>query len=65
MSQRIGPGAETEGKVLNRIVRYNDGMWEVEADQRHAELIVEQLQLGSGKSISTPGTEAGDKDKEQ
>ena len=50
---------QNEGKVLNRVLRCNEGGWEIEADPRHAELIVEQLGLGSMKGLSTPGPTTG------
>ena len=42
-----GPGEETEVKVLNRIIRVTAEGWEYEADQRHAELIVDEAEFGS------------------
>ena len=49
------PGLEKEGRILNRIIRVTDDGWEYEADQRHAELIVEALGLNDCKSVKTPG----------
>ena len=46
-----------EGQVSNRVVRYTDSDWELEADLRHAELIVEQLGLTDGKSANTAGVD--------
>ena len=41
------PGTEdqvaAEGRVLNRVVRWTPEGWEVEPDQRHADLIVQEL----------------------
>ena len=56
-TQRLGIGKnlKTEGKVLNRIIRATDKGWEIEADPRHAELVVEQLGLGNEKTVATPG----------
>ena len=34
-----------EGQVLNRVVRWTPEGYELEADLRHAELIIEQLEL--------------------
>ena len=61
----LGPdparGDSRECHCLNRIFRYVAGgassqdAIEIEADPRHAELIVEQLQLDSLKGLSTPG----------
>ena len=56
-----GENEEKEGKVLNRVVRITDDGWEYEADQRHAEIIVEAMKLGDAKSVSTPG---GDEEKD-
>ena len=44
-TQKLGMGkdCQQEGKVLNRIIRCADVGWEIEADPRHAELLVEQL----------------------
>jgi hypothetical protein len=39
----MGDGCQREGKVLNRILRCTEGGWEIEADPRHAEFVVEQL----------------------
>ena len=44
-TQKIGvaDGYKEKGKVLNRVIRRTGSGWEVEADPRHAELVVEQL----------------------
>ena len=61
-TQRIGEGKarsggnkKSEGQVLNRVVRKTKRGWELEADLRHAELIVEQLGLEPANAVSTPG----------
>jgi hypothetical protein len=44
---RLGPGEEDEKsiRILNRIVEWgSDGLW-YEADQRHAEIFVDELGL--------------------
>jgi hypothetical protein len=63
-SQRIGSGTTgagnektPEGQVLNRVVRRTEHGYELEADLRHAELIVEQLGLQDAKAVSTPGVD--------
>ena len=63
-SQRIGRGKAKDGKekpaegqVLNRVVRRTDRGFGLEADLRHAELIVEQLGLQDAKIVSTPGVD--------
>ena len=45
----------TEARILNRVVRRTDHGWEYEADQRHAEIIVQALGLNEAKGLSTPG----------
>ena len=54
----IGPGAK-EGKqmiILNRMVTWTNEGSEYKADQRHAEIIVEEMHLGKqSKSAVTPG----------
>ena len=44
-TQRLGlkSGWERQGKVLNRVVSCDENGWRLEADPRHAELVVEQL----------------------
>ena len=55
-TQKLGMSkdCQQEGKVLNRIIRCTDAGWEIEADPRHAELVVEQLGI-EDKGVSTPG----------
>ena len=57
-----------EGRVLNRIIRWTDDGWEIEPDQRHADIIVHDLGLNDSKPVATPGeTESrheGDGDQE-
>ena len=61
-TQRIGKGKtrkgenkKNEGQVLNRVVRRSDEGWELEADLRHAELIIEQLGLTDANIVSSTG----------
>ena len=42
----LDAGCVPKGKVLNRIVRCDESGWSLEADPRHAELIIEQLGVG-------------------
>ena len=44
-------------RVLNRILRITEQGWEYEPDQRHAEMIVEQLGLKDAKAVETPTEE--------
>ena len=60
-----GVGCSAEGQILNRVVRATERGFELEADPRHAELIVEQLGVQSGKGVTTPGADdAEDASKE-
>ena len=52
-----GVGEVREARVLNRIWRIANSGWEYEPDQRHAEMIVEQLGLKEAKSVETPTEE--------
>ena len=55
----IGEGAhlDKEGKILNRIVRCTKAGWEVEADQRHGEIVAKELGLEESKGLTTPGAD--------
>ena len=64
-TSRVGPGAESEGKVLNRILRIAGREWQLEADPRHSELIVEQLGLENCKPVSTAGAEEKEVENEE
>ena len=58
---RMGPDANNvhELRVLNRIVRWDEAGIEYEADQRHAEIIMEQTGTNTGISVVTPGVKQG------
>ena len=47
--------------VLNRVDRWTREGWQVEADQRHSEIMLEQLNLQQAKSLSVPGSDEDDK----
>ena len=63
-TQKLGgsPGYKLEGKVLNRILRRTPIGWEMEADPRHAGLIIEQLRLENEKGGVTPGVSGADEE---
>ena len=44
-TQKVGKyiGYNNHGKVLNSVLRVTEDGWEMEADPRHAELVVDQL----------------------
>ena len=50
----MGRGEEREERVLNRVLRVTDEGWEYEADQRHAELIVEGMNLKEANGVKAP-----------
>ncbi len=41
--------------VLNRAVRWTADGWEVEPDQRHADLIAQEMGMWEARPVSTPG----------
>ena len=47
-------GEETEGRVLNRVIRITETGWEYEPDQRHADIIVEAMGMKDAKGVATP-----------
>ena len=52
----IGTGKEeeSEGRILNRIVRVTEDGWEYEPDQRHAVMIVNSLGFQVAKPVDSP-----------
>ena len=54
----LGPdqGQNKEVRVLNRILRWTSEGIEYEADPRHAEIILQQLNIEACKPVVTPGT---------
>ena len=52
----IGLGTEeVRGEMtLSRIVRVTDERWEMEADQRHAEILIEHLNLQGAAGVVSP-----------
>ena len=58
LSAVLGPGRNDDKsvRILNRIVTWAEDGLEYEADQRHAELILQELDLVHAKPMSTPGT---------
>ena len=52
-----GPGVAKEGTSINRVVRACYAGWEYECDQRHGEVLIEELGLGTGNMFTTSGVE--------
>ena len=50
----MGSGEVREDRILNRVIRVTNQAWELEADQRHADIIIEQLNLKDAKGVSSP-----------
>ena len=50
------PQHEKSIRVLNRVLSWTPEGIQYEADQRHADIVVEQLGLGNAKGVSTPGS---------
>lgn len=46
-------GERREDRILNRVVRVTDKGWEYEADQRHADLLIEALNLKEANGVRT------------
>ena len=59
----MGKDHQQEGKVLNCIIRCTEADWEIGADPRHAELVVEQLGIAD-RVVSTPGVSGIDEEEE-
>ena len=57
-TQVLGPGKEDsqQVRVLNRILTWGSGGISYEADPRHAEIAVKELNLVDAKGVVTPGT---------
>ena len=53
----MGEGCTRKGQILNRVVRATTAGLEMEAGQRRAELIIEQLPLRARRGGSTPGVD--------
>ena len=56
---------DKECKILNRIVRVTANRLEIEADQRHGELIIKGMGLDRAKGLSTPGVDEPLKDEDE
>ena len=49
--------------MLNRIKRWLRSCWQIEADPRHCELVIEQLGLHGSKGLSAPGSDDDETDE--
>mgnify|MGYP003334455616 CR=1 FL=1 len=62
---RLGVGcADSEIKILNRIVRIDERGLRYEADPRHCDLLIPSLGLQNGSSVKTPGVKPADPELE-
>ena len=66
-SQRAGTTKkdDNELKILNRIVRRTASGYELEADPRHAELVLLQMKMEKAKPLSTPGVDGKEEDDQE
>ena len=55
-SEFLGPdsGMEKEIRVLNRTLHWQDAGITYEPDQRHADLIIQEMGISKGKAVGTP-----------
>ena len=58
-------GQSAEVRILNKVVRITDNGIELEADPRHAELVVKELGLEGAKPAMVPGSKSECKGKDQ
>ena len=54
-----------EGKILHRIVRATSSGWKYEFNQRHVEVILEEVELKSMRALSIPGVDEAKKTEEK
>ena len=54
-TQLLGPGYSDEIRILNRVIRWTSDGLTMEADPRHAEIIIRELGLEDAKAVQTPG----------
>ena len=61
---RLGPddGDDKSVRILNRVIEWTDKGISYEADQRHAEIIIKQLEVNDMKPLSVPGSKAKPKE---
>ena len=59
-----GEGHVSELRVLNKVIRLENGGIELEADPRHAEIVIKELGLEGAKASKVPGVKGGKTDEE-
>ena len=57
MGRKEEEGEVKEARILNRIIRVTRGGWEYEADQRHADLIIQETGASGLSTLTHPGGE--------
>ena len=64
--QNLGEGKDCvdEVRILNKIFRYTESGIELEADPRHAELVIKELGLENAKASRVPGNKTTDENLE-
>ena len=63
MLGRSDPELKSSGKILNRLIHVDSDGWKLEADPRHAELLIEAMGVRDGKGLATPGVDERDDDQ--
>ena len=56
-----GEGKSSEVRILNKIVRHTKEGIELEADPRHAEVVVKELEIQNAKASTVPGVKENSK----
>ena len=56
MLGRSDPELKSSGKILNRLIHVDSDGWKLEADPRHAELLIEAMGVRDGKTTSYRAT---------
>ena len=66
-TQVLGPSKtdKQEVRVLNRIISWKDNGIQYEADPRHVEIVLKELNLENSKEVCSPGTKEEGKTKEE
>lgn len=56
--RRVGPGASSKGNFLNRSIEWSEKGFTLEADEKHARILIEALGMEDAKGVDSPGSKA-------
>lgn len=59
--RRVGPGASSQGNFLNRSIEWSSEGFALEADEKHAKVLIESLSMEGAKGVECPGSKATEK----